>query len=560
MDYKATEYINDVLLGKITVCRLVRLAVDRHVRDLARVGDPDFPFYFDEEAAKFAIDFFGFLKHSKGEWAGKPIILEPWQQFSIWCVYGWLRKEDHLRRFRTIYEEIARKNGKSTKLSGIGLFGLIADGEPGAEIYTAANDKDQAKIIWSEAKRMVEQSSDIKKIVDVFASSLAVDKTHSKFMPLSSETRNKDGLNVHVGEIDEYHEHQTDELYNVLKSGMASRRQPILWIITTAGFNSSSPCKREHDYAVMVLEGIVPNDAYFAIIYTLDEEDNPFDEKNWIKSNPNLGVSVKLDLLREQANTATTQPSKINEFKTKRLNIWTSAYTRWILPTKWNKCKSRFDKKALVGRSCVLAIDLSSTIDISGFCEVFPPVEPNEKPKLVWKFFIPREGLEDRIKAEGVPYDNWIKDGFVIATQGDVIDYNRIEQEIKNDAEIFDINEVPHDPYNATQLVNNLTDAGFNCIKFPQNITSISPAAKMFEKMVLAAEIEVEDNPVMDYMMGCAEVYSDANGNIKVIKPDRRKSAKRIDGVIMAIMALYRSIIGQGEQGSPYESRGVVVV
>lgn len=561
MQIRATEYIDQVLSGSILVCRYVRLAVARHMRDLERERtDPAYPYYFDERSAAFVINFFQFLKHSKGDLRGQPIILEPWQQFILWSVFGWKRKADGTRRFRKVYEEVARKNGKSTMLAGVGLFGLVADAEGGAEIDAAAVDKDQAKEIWEVAKDMVDVSPDLRKIVSTFQSSIVVQSTLSKFIPLSKERKNKDGKNVHYGLIDEYHAHPNDEMYNVLDSGMASRSQPLLWVITTAGFDMASSCKRERDYAAHILEGTVENDTYFAIIYTLDENDDWTDERVWIKSNPNLGVSVKLEKLREQCHEAQGQPSKINEFKTKRMNLWCQTYTRWILPDVWAGNRRPVEAESLSGRSAVLAIDLSTTTDISGYCLCFPPEPGEQLYQLLWRFYIPEDGVRERSLREDVPYQAWIDAGFVTATEGNVIDYDRIEQDILKDAERYRVLEVPHDPYNATQLVNHLIDEGLPCVKFQQNIMNISPAAKTFERMVLSGGLAVGENPVMDYMIGCAEVWSDANGNIKVVKPDRRSSTKRIDGVIMAIMALHRAIELSGAGGSVYEERGVLAI
>lgn len=557
MEYTAQQYIDDVLSGKVTACRLVKLAVQRHVDDLDHAANRGI--YFDEQAAKIAIDFFGFLKHTKGKWAGKNIVLEPWQQFIIWSLYGW-KRENGTRRFRTAYIEVARKNGKSTKFAGLGLKALVADGEPEAEVYSAATKRDQAKIVWEQAKNMVRNSPDLKNIVGIHQNNLHVTSTGSKFVPLSADADTLDGLNISMALIDEYHAHKTDEIYNVLRSAMGSRVQPLLAIITTAGFDTSSSCKREHDYCVQLLEGRQENDAYFAVIYTLDEKDDWQDEKNWIKANPNLGVSVSIEDLRDQYTEAKSRASKINEFKTKRLNIWTSAYSRWILPDKWEQNNHQVDEESLEGRRAFLAIDLSTTTDISGYALCFPP-EPEEKyHKLIWRFYIPQDGVRERSLKEDVPYDAWIEQGYVRPTLGEVIDYEYIEQDILADAERFEIVEVPHDPYNATHLVNNLMDAGLNCVKFPQNITAISPAVKNFERMVLNGELATGGNPVMNYMIGCAEVYSDANGNMKVIKPDRRSSNKRIDGVIMAIMATHRAVLSVDDGPSVYEERGVLMI
>ena len=560
MEYTAEQYIDDVLSGKILTNKLVKLAVKRHVEDLIRFSAEDSPYYFDEEAAKFGIDFFSFLKHTKGKWAGQPVILEPWQQFIISVIYGWKKRKTGKRRFRVAYIEVARKNGKSTMFAGIGLKGTIADGEAEAEVYSAATKKDQAKIVWDQARNMVKKSGDLKKILKLFQNSISHEGSGSKFVPLSSDVDSMDGLNVSLGLIDEYHAHKNDEMYNILRSAMGSRTQPLLAIITTAGFNTSSSCKREHDYVVQLLEGRQENEEYFGIIYSLDKGDDWQDERNWIKSNPNLGISIDLDDFRNQYAGAKSRPSKINEFKTKRLNIWTTAYTRWILDSKWRKNVRSVRLEDFEGRDCYTAIDLSTTIDISGYCHCFPPVGNETKHTLFWRFFIPEENLRERSLKEDVPYDVWIKRGFVTATPGDVIDYEFIEQALLKDAEMFNILEIPYDPYNATQFVSSLMDEGMECVAFKQGITSISPAAKMFETKVLRNEIIVEDNPVMDYMIGCAEVYSDASGNIKVIKPDRKTSNKRIDGVIMAIMALFRAVMGEAEGSSVYEKRGVRAV
>lgn len=557
MEYTAEKYIDDVLNGRIRTNKLVKLAVKRHVKDLERFTAEDSPYYFDEKSAKFTIDFFSLLKHTKGKWAGQPVILEPWQQFILSVIYGWKKRETGKRRFRVAYIEVARKNGKSTVFAGMGLKGLIADGEAEAEIYSAATKKDQAKIVWEQARNMVKKTSDLKKMLKLFQNSIVDEASGSKFVPLSSDVDSMDGLNVSLGLIDEYHAHKNDEMYNILRSAMGSRTQPLLAIITTAGFNTSSSCKREHDYVVQLLEGRQENEEYFGIIYSLDKGDNWQDERNWIKSNPNLGVSIDVDDFRNQYTGAKSRPSKINEFKTKRLNIWTTAYTRWILDSKWRRNIAPVKLEDFEGRDCYTAIDLSTTTDISGYCHCFPPVGDETKYTLFWRFFIPEDNLRERSLKEDVPYDVWIKRGFVTATPGDVIDYDFIEQALLKDAERFNILEVPYDPYNATQFVTNLMDAGLECVAFNQGIKSISPAAKNFETKVLRNEIAAEDNPVMDYMIGCAEVYSDANGNIKVIKPDRRTSNKRIDGVIMAIMALFRAGLGEDNRSSIYEKRGV---
>lgn len=557
MEFTANQYIDDVMNNRLVVCRYVFLAVERHVKDLERQRTEEFPYYYDEEEARFVIDFFSFLKHSKGEWAGKPVELEPWQQFVLGCIFGWKKVKDDTRRFQIAYEEIARKNGKSTKLAGVGNFGLVADGEAGAEIYSAAVDKEQAKIIWQESKNMVDASDDLADICQTYKSSITVEDTNSKYVPLSSETKTKDGLHVHLGLIDEYHAHPNDEMYNLVRSGMAARSQPLLYIITTAGFNKSGSCKREHDYGVQILEGTRTNEEYFVIIFTLDKDDDWTDPKNWPKANPNLGVSIKIEQMMTQFNEVAGRPSKVNEFKTKRLNIWTSSYTRWIVEQKWKPNTESFNESELEGKKCFIGVDLSTTTDIAGYALCFPPEREGERYKFIYRFYLPEDGLRDRTLREDVPYEAWRDSGHIKLTLGNVIDYNAIESDIIEDSEKYEVSELLYDPLNATHLINNLVDEEINCIEFKQGIMNVSPAVKDYERGALKGEMATNNNPVYNYMIGCAEVYSDSNGNQKVIKPDRRSSTKRIDGVIMSFMSYYRAKLDLSENKSVYEKRGV---
>jgi len=570
MQFTAEQYIKDVHKKSILTCNYVQLAIKRHLNDLKKAEtDPDYPYYFSEKHAKHNIQFTSFCPHIKGKLAGQPIILESWQQAIRWIVFGWRRKDNDKRRFTTAYIEVARKNGKSTDAAPVSLYCLMGEGEAGAEVFNAAVDEGQARIVWNVAKEMVNRSS-LKNHIKTWRNSITMDSTASFLKPLSRKSDNKDGLNISACIIDEVHawtDSNAEEIMHLIKSGTSGREVgvPLLWMITTAGKVQQGVGKQEHDFSVQVLEGQKEADDYFAIIYSLDPEDLEnenawLNEDLWIKSNPNLGVSVDIELMRSQARDAKGNPSKINEFLTKRLNIWTQSYTRWILPDKWKLNANPVNEDSLIGRKCTCAIDLSTTIDISGYCLCFPPEGNEEYYQMLWRFFIPGDNIHERSLKENVPYYDWIKKGLVIATPGDVIDYKEIENYILKDADKFEILEIPFDPYNATHLVNNLTDQGLNCVKFGQAIASISPAVKNFERMVLKGKLATNDNPVMNYMISCAEIYSDANNNQKVIKPDRRKSSKRIDGVIMAIMALHRAMHNLESVRSVYEDRGLRVL
>ena len=309
--HPVVEYMHGVQEGTIPACQLVRLAVERHARDLETGAERGLR--FDREAAGYALRFFSFLRHSKGEWAGQPFALEPWQQFLIWAAFGW-KRADGLRRFRTVYEEVPRKNGKTTMLAGLGLYLLTADGEPGAEVYSAATKRDQAKLSWTEAVRMRGASPSLSRMVQHFRASdnLSVEATASKFQPLGADADTMDGLNIHAALIDELHAHRTRAVVDVLNTATGSRRQPLIWEITTAGYDRNSVCYEHHEYSRQVLEGTVEDDSWLAWISTIDEGDDWKDESTWAKANPNLGISVKLDDLRRKAEQAKRMPSAQN--------------------------------------------------------------------------------------------------------------------------------------------------------------------------------------------------------------------------------------------------------
>lgn len=542
-NHPAEEYCRNVLTGETVACKWVKLACLRHLMDLRDGGERGLS--FDRAAAEHRIEFYRFCRHFEGEWAGQVIQPEPWQQFVNWVVYGW-KRADGTRRFRRVYESVARKNGKSTIVATDGIYLAFFDGEPGAQVYTAATKEKQAKIIHGASTRMVKSSKALSRMIRVFRNNLHVESTASKYEPLGQDSHTEDGLNIHAGLIDEYHAHPDDGMYNVLRSGMGARRQPILWVITTAGFDKDCACHIEQEYAQNVLEGIFDDDSYFAIIYTPDNPDDWTNEIEWMKANPNLGVSIYIDDFREQAEQAKRVPSKQNEFKTKRLNIWTESMQAWITSEMWAKCGGAVDVEGLRGRKCYGAFDLSSTTDISAWALCFPPETEDDTYKFLWRFFVPQADLETRYPNRHVLNNirTWIRQGFVFATPSNYIDYDFIRAQILEDAATFDIQSIPFDIYNASQLVNDLTKEDLNLVEFRQGYLSMSPAAKDFEQKVLSGQISHGNNPVMRWMIACTELSTDPTGNIKPVKPARDKSDKRIDGVIAAIMALSAAVRG----------------
>ncbi|OUO91835.1 terminase TerL endonuclease subunit [Cloacibacillus sp. An23] len=549
----ARRYIDCVVNEKIPVCRWVRLAVERHINDLKSAGRRGY--YFDEKQAERVLKFFSFLHHSKGEFAGRPFVLSTWEQFIVYTLYGWRRKKDGLRRFRTAYLEVARKNGKSTFAAGNGLFLLDGDGEPGAEIYVVATKREQAKIVFSEAQRMVRSSPELKKFITVNSSSMFVLDSASKFEPLGSDKDTLDGLNVHGGIIDELHAHKTRDVYDLIDTATGARRQPLLFSITTAGVNQNGICREKHNHTEKILQGVIPDDEFFGMIFTLDDGDDWQDELNWMKPNPNLGVSVEISDLRRKARYALSSPAALNPFLRLHMNVWTSAESVWITPDKWNETAGEVNASDLTGCECYGGLDLSTTTDISALTLTFP--QPDGTYKNIYEFWVPKDRIEDRVRRDRVPYDVWVRDGVVHATEGSVIDYDFIEHRILELARRYRIRELAYDPYNATEITNHLIDHGIEMVKFQQGFLSISPAAKQLEILIMSKKYHHGGNPVMNWMMSNVVIRQDPAGNIKL---DKEKSREKIDGPVSAVMAIGRATTQGGNAPSIYEMRGVVAI
>lgn len=556
----AEQYARDVIAGRIVACRLVKLACERHVRDLADGWNRGLK--FDAAAAQDVLDFFGFLKHSKGEWAGQSFTLAPWQQFVVWCIFGW-RRSDGTRRFRSVLVEVARKNGKSTLAAGIGLYLAFADGEPGAEVYAFATKRDQATIVWEEAARMRDASPALSKRVLKFRNNLNWPKMASKFEPLGGDKDTMDGLNPNGAIADELHAHKTRGMWDVIETAMGARRQPMMFAVTTAGLPRESIYQDQHSYAEKILEGIQEDDNFFAYIAALEAADDWEDESTWIKANPNLNISVKIDNLRELARKAKAQPAALNAFLRLRLNRPASEFARWIPPDKWNACVGWpwkdergvvRDAKSLLaevlpqldGRPCIFAIDLASKTDIAAYVKLFPPLEEDQPFIFIPRFYVPSENVLERVKTDRVPYDVWIREGFITATEGNVIDYDFIKQHVFEDAKRYQLSEVAFDPWNATQFANDLQKEGLVPVEIRQGFKSLTEPTKNFLALVLSKKIAHLGNPVLKWMASNVVIKMDEAGNEK---PNKAKSAERIDGIVACIMALSRAMFAPPAPG-----------
>ena len=538
MNFQYNQYIDDILTGKIKACRKLKLAVKRHVNDLKR-AEGSFPYYFDDKKAQNAIIFSCFMVHTKGKLAGQYLKPEPWEQFVLAVIYGWRRKDNGCRRFVRVYMQLARKNGKSFIAADIGLYDLIT--ERGAEVYSAATKKDQAKIVFDAAKKTVQYSKALKKVMSANAHSITCGD--GKFVPLSNDYQTQDGLNCSCGVIDEYHAHKDDSLLEVIESGMGMREQPLLFIITTAGHNLSSPCHEEYERCEKLLEGKkgFENENYAVFIWELDKKDDYENPENWIKANPNLDLpgAISTEKLRGALLNAKQKPSNMAEFLTKRMDLWVNNADTWIDSRHWARCQKRFNIDRLKGLPCWGAIDLSKRKDFTVFTLYFLVCIDEEKQKykkvaLHWKY-IPREQISIKMKTDSYLIEQWVKEGLITATPGEVVDYSFMFNDIIKASHIYDIQEIAYDRNLSELLIEPLSDL-FTMVDYNQSITAMSEPSKSWEVAVSKGEI-IDNDPVMAWMVSCATTREDANGNMKIVKPDSNKSSKRIDMVITSVMA-----------------------
>ena len=549
--HPAEEYARRVSDGEILVCEYVHLAVRRYYSDLEMALDKGW--YFDRKAAQRAINFIEKLKHTKGQWAGQRFKLEAWQQFIIWNIFGW-KKADGTRRFRYAYVEIARKNGKTALSAGIGLYMLFADGESRPEVYSAATVKDQAKICFSDAVEIV-KATDLKNYLTPYRNSIVYELKGGMMKPLSSDYGTHDGLNPSCGIIDEFHAHKDSGMFDVIKSAFGARKQPLMFIITTAGFNKAGACHAYRDNVIKILRGINEDDALFGIIYTMDSKEEWDNPKMWIKSNPNLGVSLFPNYLEDQVNDAKNRPEAVRNVMTKNVNLWVDAAKTWILDDMWMKCIGETDLEDLKGCQCWGGLDLSNVSDITSFVLLF---HENDKFQLLPFFWIPEETMLEKIRKENINYDKWVAGGFVKVTEGNIVDYDFVKADILTIVEDYDLQSSAYDRWNSSQTIIDLQNEGMECTPFGQGYGSMSAPTKEFEKLVLTEKIEHFGNPVLRWMLASIAIMTDPAGNIK---PDKSKSTQKIDGIVAAIMALGEWMTAQAEEdNNPYNQRGMLTL
>lgn len=538
----ALQYATDVCNGTIVACKYVKQACARQLKDLDR---ENFKYTFDVNRAEHICAFIEKLPHIKGEWSGKCIVLEPWQIFILTTVFGWVDEHGY-RRFKSAYNEIPRKNAKSTLSSGVALYLLLADGEAGAEVYSAATTRDQARIVWQDAKRMVDKCPGLQRRFGVSTSSHSIfcEKTASALRALSRDQGgNLDGLNVHGGIIDELHAHKTREVFDVIETATGARRQPLLWKITTAGFNRSGICYEQRSYSIKLLSGVAVDEEYFAIIYTIDEGDDWTDQSVWQKANPNWGISVNPDDIARKARKAMTMSAAQNNFLTKHLNVWVNADTAWMDMVSWERCGNpELTLDDFASRKVYMAIDLASKIDIASVAFIFPG-DDGEYSGFV-KHYLPELTVENTDNSQ---YSGWANDQRIIVTPGAMTDYQKIEDDIREAASTFDVAEVAYDPWQANYLASRLMEEGLPMIELRQTVQNISEPMKELEALVVAKKYSHDACPVMNWMVSNVVCHIDAKDNIY---PRKEKPENKIDGVVATIMALGRAKIAAENQST----------
>ena len=514
--------------------------------------------HYDKKKADRAVTFIENLCHTKGKWAGTPFWLLPWQEQLIRDIFG-IVKPDGNRQFRTAFVEICKKVGKSELAAAVALYLLYADNEPSAEVYGAAADRQQASIVFDVAKQMVEMSPALMKRSKLMGATKRIVNYSNAgyYQVLSAEVGGKHGFSVSGLVFDEIHTQPNRQLYDVLTKGSSDARQnPLHFIITTAGNDRHSIAYELHTKAVDILEGRRVDPTFYPVVYGLKYDEDWEDEANWYKVNPSLGYTVDIERLRDAYREAKQNPADEITFKWLRCNMWVSSTVAWIPDAIYMRGNEPIDMDALAGRDCYAGLDLSSTGDITALVLIFPPRDEEEKYVLLPYFWIPEETIPRRVKANSVPYDIWEKQGYIMSTEGNVIHYDFIEKFIMDLSEKYHILEIAVDRWNATQMIQNLEGEGFTIVPFGQGFSSMSAPTKEFYRLLMEGRIIHGGNPVLRWMAGNVVIDTDPAGNIKVTKA---KSKEKIDGIVAAIMALDRCIRQEGQSGSVYDERGLLV-
>jgi phage terminase large subunit-like protein len=511
--------------------------------------------YFDVDAVVRVVQALRCLRHTKGKWAGVPFDPEPWQV--VWViapVWGW-RKPDGKRAIQTVWWELPRKNGKSTCASGLALVLLAADGEQGAEVYAAAASRDQARIVFDESKKMAMASPALSGKVKPYKSSIYVPKTGSAFKVLSKVAEVAHGLNVSGAIVDEVHVHKSRALIDALETGTGAREQPLIVFITTADEGESTTIYAEkHEYAEKCAAGVIDDPTFWGVIWAATEKDDPYSEVTWRKANPGYGVTVRPDWIRKEAAKAKETPTYYTSFCRLILNRRIRMVARWLPEGAWDASAGLLREDELPGRECYGGLDLASTTDLAAFCLLFPF---EDHVRALWRIWVPEATVIERTRSANVPYETWVRQGWITATEGNVIDYDRIRADIQGLADRYGIKEVGYDPWNATQIVTQLQGDGLTMVPVRQGYATLSAPTKEMQKRVLEKRFVHGGNPVVRWCAHNMVLSSDPAGNVK---PAKDKSTEKIDPLAAAVNAMDRLIRHEDSGESVYEERGILAL
>lgn len=547
---KAAEtYARRVVAGKIPCCKWIKLACKRHLDDLKASKAADYPYKFDPAKAEKVAKFLQLLPHTKGKWASKRelIKLEGWQLFSVCIPFGWLRKKDSTRRFRTIVIFVPRKNGKSIIGGGVGAYMFVADGEFGAEVYSGATTEKQAWEVFRPAKLMIERTPELRDHygVEVNASNMCRMEDGSRFEPVIGKPG--DGSSPSCAIVDEYHEHQDSTLFDTMETGMGAREQPVILVITTAGSSIGGPCHQLVRDAERMLEGVIDRPDLWAMLYTIDPGDDWASEEALIKANPNHGISINGDFLLARQRDAMQSASKQATFRTKHLNEWVGAKNAWLNMLRWKEAPPRKSLQELEGRRCIIGLDLASKIDIAGNILLFPPVDGDPFWHVHGRYYLPEARVIEELDGNTSRYREFDALGLLTLTDGEVIDFEVIKEDLREFAGRFDIEAVAYDPWQATQLAQEMEAEGLPMVEIRQTVQNISEPMKELEALTLRRLLAHGDCPILTWMASNVLAKLDVKDNIY---PNKERPENKIDGIVALIMSLSRAIANAEVQGS----------
>jgi len=549
----ATKYAKDVVSGKIPASKKTIQCCQRQLDDLKR---KNWLYYFNEDKANEVCNFIELLPHVKGKLTGQNIELEAWQCFWLTTLFGWYHKEKGVRRFTKAFTFLPRKNGKSAISAGILLYMLAMDEEGGAECYSAATTKDQAKIVFGMAQSMARKRPELLDHtgMKVLTHQITADMGDSIAKAVSADADTLDGLNPHYASIDELHAHKTREVYDVMETALGAREQPLLNVITTAGNNVVGICYEIYDYCEQILKKYITDDTFFCLIYEADKEDDFTKKETWIKANPNINVSVSIDYLESLAKKAKIKITAQSNFKTKHLNVWCKSHTQWMNLERWERTMEReWHPNDFLGKRVRLALDLAQKLDINTLTMLF---EESDEFFVKTNYYFPENNVVEFAHSTYNQYEAWAQEGYFTLTPGDSVDYETIKQDIIDLAEKYEVVDISVDPWQGRYLMQQLMLEGLDVVEYPNQVKTMSDPMKELEALVKSGKIHTGQDPVLRWMASNVVAKLDAKDNIF---PRKEKPEKKIDGIVSLIMALGRAILEPEHGTSVYQERGLII-